>query len=505
VSADRPALAFDLGASGGRAVVGSLEQDGRLTVAEVHRFENIPVRAAGRLHWDILRLLHEVKLGIRAARRTSGELGSIGVDSWAVDFGLIGRHGELLGNPYHYRDEGHAGAMEEVTALLGRDRIFAWTGIQFLPFNTVYQLYALRKRAPFLLEQAESLLMIPDLLRYFLTGRKATEFTNATTTQLFNPTARQWEKRILQALDLPERLLLDPVEPGTPAGELTADVRDELGVGPVPVIAVGEHDTASAVAAVPAETPDFAYLICGTWSLLGTELAAPVLTDACLRWNYTNEGGVFGTFRLLKNIMGLWLLQECRRTWENQGYSWSYSELVRMAESEPPLRSLVDPDDVRFLAPGDMPERIRRFCAETGQPVPETPGAVVRTVLESLALAYRRTLERTEALAGKRFDRLHMTGGGIHNELLCRMTAAAVGKPVLAGPAEASAIGNLLVQFIARGALRDLREARAVVRASFECRVYEPRQAWADGPDADDWEKAYARFVGLTERGDSAC
>ncbi|WP_274650437.1 rhamnulokinase [Paenibacillus humicola] len=483
------ALAFDLGAGSGRAVLGSVE-DGRLAIQEVHRFPNEPVQVGARLHWDILRLYHEIKHGIRMAWRvTSGRVASIGIDSWAVDFGLIGANGELLGNPYHYRDRHTEKAMDELFAIVPKAEVFERTGIQFLPFNTLYQLFALKRDGSPLLAQAERLLMIPDLLRYFLSGEMHGEFTNATTTQAYNPTTGGWDDRLLAAAGVSRKLLPDPVRPGTPVGRLSQPVAEELGVTAIPLIAVGEHDTASAVAAVPAAGPDFAYLSCGTWSLMGTEVQAPVLTPEALRHNFTNEGGVYNTYRLLKNIMGLWLLEESKRTWERErGATIAYAGLLAQAEAAAPFRSLIDPDDGRFLNPARMPEAIASFCRETDQPVPESDGAFVRCILESLALKYRYVLEKTESLAGRTYDGLHMVGGGIQNGLLCRFTASAIGRPVLAGPAEGSALGNLAVQLIAGGAIADIAEARRLIRDSFPIRAYEPE-------DAPRWEEAYRTFI----------
>ncbi|CAG7626258.1 L-Rhamnulokinase [Paenibacillus solanacearum] len=488
----RKVLAFDLGASSGRAIVGLLEpgDDGglpKLTVEEVHRFPNDPVQVGKHLHWDILRLLHEIKQGLLKAGHLGHEVESLGIDSWAVDFGLLGRSGELLGNPYHYRDHHTDGVMEQVGEQLGRERIFQATGIQFLPFNTMYQLAALKQSGSVLLEQADKLLMIPDLLRYFLTGEMRSEATNASTTQLLNPLTGEWDRGLLAALGIPERLLLPPTAPGTPAGRLSADVCAELGAPPLPVIAVGEHDTASAVVAVPADGPDFAYLSCGTWSLLGTELPQPVLTEQALAWNFTNEGGVNGTHRLLKNIMGLWLVQECKRAWDKAGRSLSFPQLVAAAEQAEPFRSLIDPDDESFLNPVSMPDAIRDYCGRTGQPAPESEGQMIRCVLESLALKYRLVLERTETLSGKRFAGLHMVGGGIHNELLCRFTAGAIGRPVWAGPAEGSALGNIVVQYMALGHIRDMQEARSIIRRSFPLRTYAPEETAV-------WQRVYETF-----------
>jgi rhamnulokinase len=482
-------LAFDLGASSGRALLGRLT-DNKLVVEELHRFPNDPVQVGDRLYWDILRLFHEIKQGLLKARHQGIELQSMGIDSWAVDFGLIGKSGELLGNPHHYRDSHTEGMMEEVMLKLGKEQLFRRTGLQFLPFNTIYQLAALKKAGSPILEQADLLLMIPDLLRYFLTGEKKGELTNASTTQLLDPLTKQWDQELMQALDLVPGILPETVEAGTPVGVLSQQVCTELGVPSIPVIAVGEHDTASAVAGVPAVGSSFAYISCGTWSLLGTELPDPILTEQALTWNFTNEGGVYGTTRLLKNIMGLWIIQECKRSWDKEGKSFSFDELTLLAEQSKPFQSMMDPDDLMFLNPAHMPKQIQQYCAETQQLVPQNEGEIIRTVVESLALKYRLTLERTEQLTDQRFNGLHMVGGGINNKLLCQFTANAIGRQVWAGPVEASAIGNLVVQYIALGQITDLKEARAIIKQSFPLQTYEPQQR-------ESWEEAYASFRSL--------
>ncbi|WP_235949168.1 rhamnulokinase [Paenibacillus glycinis] len=483
-------LAYDLGASSGRALLGRLT-DRRIEVEEVHRFGNDPVAVGDRLHWDILRLFHDIKHGLLKAKLAGETPGSLAIDSWAVDFGLIGRGGELLGNPYHYRDRHTDGVMERTTARLTPGRIFGRSGIQFLPFNTIYQLAALKEADSPLLAQAERFLMIPDLLRYFLTGEMHNEFSNATTTQLYNPLLGGWDAELLGDIGIPSSLFGTVVQPGTPAGRLRPSLKEELGIGAIPVYTVAEHDTGSAVAAVPALERDFAYLSCGTWSLMGTEVDWPVITDLAQELNFTNEGGVGGTYRLLKNIMGLWILQETRRTWEKAGLTLGFPELVALAEQAPPLRAFIDPDDAMFLHAGDMPARIARYCERTGQRAPGTPGEIVRCILESLALKYRYVLELTERLSGKRFGGLHMVGGGIQNALLCQWSANAIGKPVWAGPVEGSALGNLAVQWIAQGEIADIWEARKIIRESFPVTNYEPR-------DGAQWEEAYGRFRALT-------
>jgi rhamnulokinase len=484
-------LAFDLGASSGRALIGQLipvkNGPNHLKITEIHRFSNGPVHLGGHLYWDILLLLQEVKTGIRKAFQAGYKPESFSIDTWGVDFGLLDRNGELLGNPYHYRDSQTDGLIEEVSALVGRDVLFRQSGLQFMPFNTLYQLYAMKKANSPKLEQAETLLLTPDLLMYFLTGEKVCEFTMATTTQLFDPTIRGWNKELMQQLGIPSRIFRDPIQPGVCFGQLTEAVCHELDVPAVKAVAVGSHDTESAVAAVPAQTETFAYLVCGTWSLLGTELQEASITPETLANNFSNEGGVGGTYQLLKNIMGLWLLQECKRKWDAEGETGSFAELVKLAEAAPAFRSLVDPDHLRFMNPVDMQREIREFCRETRQPIPQSAGEVVRCILESLALRYRATLEQAETLADNSFTGLHIVGGGIQNELLCQFTANAIGRPVWAGPIEASAIGNMLVQFNALDHLANMEEARDLVRRSFPLLTYEPKEQKV-------WQAAYQQF-----------
>ncbi|MFC4599258.1 rhamnulokinase [Cohnella hongkongensis] len=487
-------LAFDMGASSGRALVGRLAESegGRrvLEVAEVHRFPNHAIQVGKHLHWDTLRLLHEMKKSIRFAFQQGYEPATFGIDTWGVDFGLLDANGELLGNPYHYRDPHTDGLIEEVSARIGQRELFEQSGLQFMPFNTLYQLYAMVKAASPKLEVAKTLLLTPDLLAYLLTGVKSCEFTMATTTQLFHPVNRSWNAELMKRLGIPPHLFLEPVQPGTIIGPLTPEVREELGVPALQAVAVGTHDTESAIAAVPAGDEPFAFLVCGTWSLLGTEMTGPLLTPETMELEFSNEGGVGGTYQLLKNIMGLWLLQECKREWDEQGKEIGFPELVRLAEQAEPFRSLVHPDDPRFFSPGGMADKIRSFCAETSQPIPHSEGEIARCILESLALRYRQALEQAEKLTDRAYGGLHMVGGGIQNELLCRLTANAIGKPVWAGPVEASAIGNMLMQLVALGECKDLREARELVAASFPVDVYEP--------DRDErWAKAYETFLGF--------
>ncbi|TDW18408.1 rhamnulokinase [Kribbella kalugense] len=466
--------AVDLGASSGRVMLGDVGPD-FLQLRELNRFWNGPVRVHGRLHWDILHLYRSTLDGLQAA----GALDGIGIDSWAVDYGLLDSDGRLLGNPVHYRDARTDGVMERVLEEVPAAELYAVTGLQQLPFNTICQLSAEK------LEQATSLLMIPDLLGYWLTGEIGAERTNASTTQLLDVRTREWSDELISRMGLPRRIFPELREPGDVIG--TA-LPDETGLVPgIPVIAVGSHDTASSVVAVPAEHDRFAYISSGTWSLVGLELDAPVLTDEARDANFTNEGGVDGRIRFLRNVMGLWILQECQRVWGDD----DLDGLLRDAAAAPPFAVLIDPDAPEFLAPGNMPARIDEHCRATGQEPPRSRGAVVRCILESLALAYRRTLRSAQTIADREVDVLHVIGGGSQNELLCQLTADASGLPVLAGPVEASALGNVLVQARALGEpLPDLSAMRALVRSTHSLRRYEPQ-----GKPAD-WDAAESRMIG---------
>ncbi len=493
-------LALDLGAESGRGLVGRF--DGELIeLEEVHRFPNGPVRMAGTLYWDLPRLFDEIKVALRKASTAHPGLDGVGVDTWGVDFGLIGRGGTLLGNPVHYRDARTEGMIEEALRRVPRERIYEITGLQFLPFNTVYQLLALRRSGSPLLEVAETLLMMPDLLGWLLTGRRAGERTIASTSQLLDPRLGTWSDALCEGLELPRTILPELIEPGTELGPLLGSVAEEVGSARLSVLAPASHDTASAVVAVPVSgsnpmgPPDWCYISSGTWSLLGVEVPAPIINAETMRHNFTNEGGVAGTTRLLKNIMGLWLVQESRRTWARAGRDLSYDELLPRAEAARPFAALVDPDDTSFLAPGDMPARLAAFCTRTGQSPPGDEGAFVRCALESLALKYRWAIERLEAILGTTIRTIHVVGGGSQNALLCQFTADACGRAVVAGPVEATAVGNVLMQATARGRIATLADARAVVARSFPVRTYEPR-------DASTWDDAAGRFATLMGRGE---
>jgi rhamnulokinase len=483
-------LALDLGAESGRAVVGHFDGQS-LRLEEIHRFANGPVLVNGHLYWDALRLLSEVKAGIRLAVQKYGkDIASLGLDTWGVDYGLLDEQDNLLGNPYHYRDSRTEGMLDAVFETVPRQEVFEHTGIQFMQLNTLYQLYAMRRGGSPVLDMARTFLNMPDLFNFWLTGNKVSEFSIATTTQFYNPRTKDWAFELLQTLDLPTSMLGEIVPPGTVVGDLRADVADELVVDPIPVIAPACHDTGSAVAAVPAEEQDYAYISSGTWSLMGVEVAEPVITAQSLDYNFTNEGGVCDTFRLLKNIMGLWLVQECRREWARGGDDYDYTTLTQMAAGAPPFGPIVDVDAHPFLSPGGMPDKIRQYCRDTGQPVPESRGAVLRCALESLALRYRWVLDKLEDMMGRPIKVVHIIGGGMQNELLCQFAADAMQRPVVAGPIEATAMGNILMQALALGHIDSLAQGREVVRNSFQVRSYAP------GPGAP-WDEAYGRYLAL--------
>ncbi|MET9441171.1 rhamnulokinase family protein [Streptomyces sp. NPDC006610] len=481
----RSYAAVDLGASSGRVMVGRVGRH-ELELTEAHRFPNRPVRVPEGLRWDVLGLYAGVLEGLRAAGdRCGGRLDSVGIDSWAVDYGLLDADGALLGNPVHYRDARTDGIAEQVWAAVPADELYAATGLQYAPFNTLYQLTAAKSSAQ--LAHAERLLLIPDLLAYWLTGEQGTELTNASTTQLVDPRRRDWSYDVAARLGIDLSLFAPLRLPGDPAGLLRPEVLEETALtGPVPVTAVGSHDTASAVAAVPASGERFAYICTGTWSLAGLELTAPVLTEESRAANFTNELGLDGTVRYLRNIMGLWLLQECVRAWGEP----DLGELLRAAAREPALRSVVDAGDAAFLAPGRMPERIAEACRASGQPAPGTPAGITRCILDSLALAHRRAVADAQRLADHPVDVVHIVGGGVRNALLCQLTADACGLPVVAGPTEAAALGNVLVQARAHDLVGNRADMRRLLTRTQPLTRYEPRG------DAQAWRAAEARLAG---------
>lgn len=467
-------IAVDLGAESGRVMQVSFDGQ-RLHLEEKHRFSNTPVTAGGTLYWDALRLWHNISEGIRLA--TPGASG-VAVDTWGVDYALLDRAGNLLGNPIHYRDSSWEGMMEWVFERVPRRELYEHTGLQIIPVNTLWRLAYLVKTQSPLLEHAHTYLTIADLFNYWLSGAKICEFTHASTHQIYNPRLGNWDTELLKKIGLPTGMFGEIVAPGVRLGDYNG----------IPVWTTASHDTGSAVVAVPTTTEDYAYCSSGTWSLLGLELNEAVINDAAYEANATNEGGVNGTWRFLRNIAGMWLLQQCRNTWIEQGKTYEYPELAAMAESAAPFTALIDPDDTAFYPPGDMPKRIQNFCKQTGQPVPETPAQIARVIYESLALRYRYVLERLLEASGRQVSVMHIIGGGSKNALLCQMTANALGRTVVAGPAEATALGNAIVQLVALGEFKDVAEARALLSQSDELRTYEPRQT-------ADWDAAYERFL----------
>ncbi len=487
--AERNFVAFDLGAESGRSVLGKLA-DGKLTLEVTHRFPNLNSRMNGRLHWNLLDQWDQIKIGLTKSVAMASDLAGIGMDTWGVDFGLLSKSGEILGSPVHYRDGRTDGVMERTFAKLGRDKIYAATGIQFMQLNTLFQLMAMREAKSELLDQADTMLFMPDLFNYLFTGERKSEYSIASTSQMLDARTGQWATVMLQQLGLPTKILPVIVPSGSVIGPIQKRLMAELGVGAIPVIAPGCHDTASAVAAAPAEGDDWCYISSGTWSLMGVELDKPILSDNALQLNYTNEGGVGGKIRFLKNIMGLWLVQECRRQFLKEGHDHSYTELTTMASRAEGMRSLIDLDHPPFGLPGEMTGKIESYCQATHQPVPHARGEFVRCCLDSLALTYRKTLEGLESIVGKKIAVIHIVGGGTQNELLNQMTADACGRPVVAGPVEATAIGNVLVQAMATGDVPSLAAARNIVRDSFGVKRYEPT-------DTAKWDAAYDKFKHL--------
>lgn len=492
MGATRNYLAFDLGAESGRGVLGRFDGQ-RIELEVVHRFANTPVPLGGTLHWDTPYQFGQLleALGV-CARDHTADLAGVGVDTWGVDFGLLGHDGTLVGLPVHYRDGRTDGVMEKAFEVLGRQHIFARTGIQFMQFNTLFQLYAMKLAGAPQLDVAARLLFTPDLFNYWFTGRQVSEESIASTSQFWDPRAGAWALDLLEGLGLPTDILPEVVAPGSVVGELRADLAAAAGVGALPVISPGSHDTASAVAAVPAVGDDHVYISSGTWSLMGMESPEPIIDQRTLALNFTNEGGVCGRIRFLKNIMGLWLVQQTRRSYQRAGEDLSYDALTAAAGAAPPFAAVLDPDDSRFLLPPDMPTAIADYCQATGQAVPEGVGGLVRTALESLALRYRWVVDNLQELRGRAIDTINIVGGGTQNRLLCQLTADCTGLPVVAGPIEATATGNLLMQAMATGEIGSLDELRAVVRASFDLVTYEPAISQRGA-----WDDAYARFQGL--------
>lgn len=483
-------LAFDFGASSGRAIIGSFDGE-KITLKEVHRFTNDPVDLGGTLYWDVLRLFYEIKQGIVKAK-IAGGFDSIGIDTWGVDFGLIDKNGRLLESPVHYRDKRTSGLVEESFKSVPRQKMYDITGIQFMELNTLFQLISLKKQRPEMLERADKMLFMPDLFAYFLTGKMCSEYSIASTSQLIDINTRSWSKELLDAFGIKESLFAPLTEPGTQLGNLSKEICEECGVESVPVISVCGHDTQSAITAVPCESGDFAFLSSGTWSLFGTELQKPIVNETSLKINITNEGGFGGTTGFLKNIIGLWLIQESRRQWQREGKDYSYADLEKLALSEEPFKCFIDPDAPEFVPQGNIPERVREFCRKTGQYVPESVGEIMRCIYESLAMKYRMTFEKLCECTGKDYPVIHVIGGGTKDGLLCRMTASSCGKTVKAGPIEATVMGNVAVQLMSDGTIGSISESRKAVAASESLKTYEPE-------NTDEWIKAYESFVKIAK------
>ena len=489
-------LAIDMGASSGRHVVGKFDGN-KIKLEEMYRFENGPVEVAGSLYWDLLGLWRNVREGIRAAGNSGGQIISVGVDTWGVDFGLLGAGDTLLGNPYHYRDARTDNLMAEAFKICSKEQIFEKTGLQFLQFNSLYQLLAMKKCGSPLLDISQSMLFMADLFHWLLTGEKCNEMTLTSTSQLYNPIERGWAADLAESFGLTTDILGKICQPGTNLGPMRPEICKESGLK-ADVVLPGSHDTASAVMAVPAKSrpgtrPDWCYISLGTWALMGIESPQPMVTDKVLQLGFTNEGGVEDTIRLLKNIAGMWVIQECRRRWNRDGRNLDWEDLNRMSALAPALVSFIDPDAQMFLAPADMPEEIREFCRATGQKVPESEGEVLRCALESLAMKFRQVLGMCEELAGGVLDTIHIVGGGTQNRQLCQATANACGRCVVAGPTEATATGNIMMQAVSAGDVGSIAEAREVIRRSFEVEQYDPQETAV-------WDDAYQRYLKVVVR-----
>ncbi|MBR0277449.1 MAG: rhamnulokinase [Clostridia bacterium] len=479
-------LTFDFGASSGRAIIASFD-NGKMGLKEVHRFFNDPVMVNGFLYWDILRLYHEIKQGIIAAKLDGG-FDSIGIDTWGVDYGLIDKDGNLMENPVHYRDTNAYGIEEDLHNVISKEDLYLKTGVQYQPFNSIYRIYNTVKNYKRKIDSCDKLLFIPDLFAYFLTGEKKTEKTFAMTTNLYNPITSDWDYEIIEKLGLPKNIFAPVIKPGEKYGMLKAEIAEELGCDVVPVIAVATHDTASAIAAVPSDKEDFVYISCGTWSLFGTELKNPILKLEAMESGFTNEGGYDDTIIFLKNIMGLWIFQETCRQWKREGKEFTYKILDKQANEAKRFNCFIDPASPEFSPYGNMPKRIKEYCEKTGQQVPKTDGEICRCIYESLAFKYRQSLEEIEKITGKKYDRIHMVGGGINNKLLCQFAADFCNVEVYAGPVEATAAGNALVQFISAGEISDFAEARRISAKNTDLAIYKPNQS-------EEIEKAYKEFL----------
>ncbi len=484
-------LAFDFGASSGRAIIGELN-NGKITLDEVHRFDNDPVMVCGSFYWDVLRLFHEIKQGIIKAKNTT-DFESIAIDTWGVDFGMIGKNGKLVGNVYNYRDSRTSGIPEKVAQnIMSYEDLYKTSGLQLMDFNTIFQLYALNEQEPELAAMVDKILLMPDLFNYLLTGKKYAECTIASTTELLDPYTKEWNLPLIEKMGFDKNIFPEIIAAGSVVGNILPEICEELDMDTKKVVAVGSHDTASAVAAVPTKEKDFVFISCGTWSLFGTELDAPVISELSSKYNITNETGYNKTTRFLKNIIGLWMIQETRRQFKREGKDYSYAKMEELAREAKAYQCFIDPDSPEFVAPGNIPERIRDYCRRTNQYVPETDGEIIRCIYESLAMKYKYTFEQLKECCGRNFKVIHMVGGGTKDSFLCQMAASAAGVPVVAGPIEGTAAGNVAVQFIANGLIKDIWEARKIIADSFDVVEYKPCD--------DSWNDEYERFVSILEK-----
>ena len=484
-------LAFDFGASSGRAILGIFDGE-RIELQEVHRFSNDPVKINGTVYWDVQRLFFEIKQGILKAKEAGG-FDSIGIDTWGVDFGLLRKDGTLVENPVHYRDARNDGMVEKATEYMSKERMYDITGIQFMDFNTIFQLLSLKENRPYILEEADKLLFMPDLLNYMLSGVKSTEFSIATTSQMVDLKTNNWSDEILDTFGIKKNLLTDIAPTGAVIGQLSDEICEELGVEKADIVSVAAHDTQSAITATPCEYDDFAFISCGTWSLFGTEVKDPIINEASKKLNVTNEGGYDYTTAFLKNICGLWLIQESRRQWIREGKEYSYAELEKLALECEPFKCFIDPDAPEFAPMGNLPRRVKEYCEKTGQYVPQTVGEIIRCIYESLALKYRYTFDGIKECTGKDYDRIHVMGGGTKDKLLLQMTAQSCNVNVYGGPIEATALGNVAIQLMSTGAIKDIKEARKIIAKGENLKLYEPN-------DNASWEKAYEDFKSIINK-----
>ena len=484
-------LAFDFGASSGRAILGIFDGE-KIELQEVHRFSNDPVKINGTVYWDVQRLFFEIKQGILKAKEAGG-FDSIGIDTWGVDFGLLRKDGTLVENPVHYRDARNDGMVERATSYMSKERMYDITGIQFMDFNTIFQLLSLKENRPYILEEADKLLFMPDLLNYMLSGVKSTEFSIATTSQMVDLKTNNWSDEILDTFGISKDLLTDIAPTGAVIGQLSDEICEELGVGKADIVSVAAHDTQSAITATPCEFDDFAFISCGTWSLFGTEVKEPIINEASKKLNVTNEGGYGYTTAFLKNICGLWLIQESRRQWIREGKEYSYAELERLALECEPFKCFIDPDAPEFAPMGNLPRRVTEYCEKTGQYVPQTVGEIIRCIYESLALKYRYTFDGIKECTGKDYDRIHVMGGGTKDKLLLQMTAQSCNVNVYGGPIEATALGNVAIQLMSSGDIKDIKQARKIIAEGENLKLYKPE-------DNQAWEKAYEDFKSIINK-----